>query len=554
VESLTIWIIDQLAAFASQRVLFKRSEFLLGDPLQRALRNPTEVALIAAVDAVLGENASPEARQRTFDIMAVFCTPDLKIGAWGNTLTEALQEIVAQAIGRANAPSIGLSPEDVPTTTLTSLSDELGIRIDGDAFAAVFIDAWLDAFRKASLANEVLHPLADLLAHEQSQAQAERNEAATQAPLLGREQRLNETLMSAVQSAYEQGIREGDATIERRLQWFDIHVVPADKLMYEIHDDYRSAFNSTLDALRSGDDLEDAMRRLKALRERKVAGRRGAVIAARKLLQNRPDAVFGASLDAPLTKYLEAVEGFQRSDAELNTTWFGAYIEKFNRLIEWGEDPHLRSNYPAISGVVDLKGQLAVAIAKVLNTAMPKKWDEYLEAYQDLRHACVAGPPSGPAGAVTTALQWGSITDEGFERLLFDLLRGLTGYDNVQWLMKTNASDHGRDLSLDRTWRDASGHVRRERIVVQAKHWRRKSVDPASIMNVIARLPSWEPPHIHGLIVATSGSFTTDAVRYVESHNEKGADPRIEMWPGVHLEALLAERPELTATYGLHLA
>jgi hypothetical protein len=554
VESLTIWIIDQLAEFASQRVFFKKSDFILDDALQSALRNPTEVALSAAVDAVLGENASPEARQGAFENMAVFWTPDLKIGAGGSTLTEALQEIVAQAIGRANAPSIGRSPEDTPTTTLTSLSDELGIRIDGDAFAAVFIDAWLDAVRKASLANEVLQPLADLLAHEQSQVQAERNHAATQAPLLGREQRLNETLMSAVQSAYEQGVRKGGATIERRLQWFEIHVAPADKLMHEIHDDYRSAFNSALDALRSGDDLEDAMRRLEALRERKVAGRRGAVIAARKLLQNRPDAVFGASLDAPLTKYLEAVQGFQRSDAELDTTWYGAYIEKFNRLITWGEDPHLRSNYPAISAVEDLKGQLAVAIAKVLNTTMPKKWDEYLEAYQDLRHACVAGPPSRPAGAVTTALRWDSITDEGFERLLFNLLRGLTGYENVQWLMKTNAADHGRDLSLERTWRDASGLMRRERVVVQAKHWRRKSVDPASIVNVIARLNNWEPPHIHCLIVATSGSFTADAVQYVERYNEKGADPRIEMWSGVDLEALLAERPELTATSGLRPA
>jgi hypothetical protein len=49
-----------------------------------------------------------------------------------------------------------------------------------------------------------------------------------------------------------------------------------------------------------------------------------------------------------------------------------------------------------------------------------------------------AAAASEPSGGVTAALLWDSITDEGFERLLFDLLRGLEGYDNVDWLMKTN--------------------------------------------------------------------------------------------------------------------
>lgn len=52
----------------------------------------------------------------------------------------------------------------------TSLSDELGIRIDGDTFAAAFIDAWLVAVRNESLTKAVPHSLADLLAQEQNQA------------------------------------------------------------------------------------------------------------------------------------------------------------------------------------------------------------------------------------------------------------------------------------------------------------------------------------------------------------------------------------------------
>jgi hypothetical protein len=46
--------------------------------------------------------------------------------------------------------------------------------------------------------------------------------------------------------------------------------------------------------------------------------------------------------------------------------------------------------------VTDLKGQLANAIDYVLNTAMPKKWAEYFEAYVDLRNACAAGLPLEP--------------------------------------------------------------------------------------------------------------------------------------------------------------
>jgi hypothetical protein len=392
VDPVSVWIIKQLADSASERARLKLSNFIFGDQLQRALRNPTEIALAAAVDAVLGEAASPEARQRAFDIMGMFWTPELKIAGVGNTITGSLQGIVARAIDLANAPVKGLPEEYVTTTTLTSLSDELGIRIDGDEFAAAFVGAWLDAVRDGSLSNEVLHPLADLLAHERTQAQAAHNHAATQAAILGSEERLSETLRAAIQSLYEQALRSGGATMERRLLWFEIHVEPADKLMIEIHDDYRSGFNFTLDALRSAGDLENAMRRLKAVRERKITGRRRVVIIARELLKERPEGVFGASLDAPFVKYLEAVEGFQRSDAGLDETWYRAYIDKFNLLMEWGDNPHLRSNYSEIAEVQDLKGQFAHAIDHVLNTELPKKWDQYEEARVRLRNACLKDP------------------------------------------------------------------------------------------------------------------------------------------------------------------
>lgn len=51
-------------------------------------------------------------------------------------------------------------------------------------------------------------------------------------------------------------------------------------------------------------------------------------------------------------------------------------------------------------------------------------------------------------GSATLSLPWQKPTADGFERLLYDLLRDIPEYENVQWLMHTNAPDRGRDISL----------------------------------------------------------------------------------------------------------
>jgi hypothetical protein len=52
------------------------------------------------------------------------------------------------------------------------------------------------------------------------------------------------------------------------------------------------------------------------------------------------------------------------------------------------------------------------------------------------------------------------------------------------------------------------------------------------------------------VILATSGRFTTDAVTWVESHNERER-LQLDIWPESHLEMLLAERPWLVEKTGL---
>ncbi|MCX5328152.1 restriction endonuclease [Streptomyces sp. NBC_00140] len=165
----------------------------------------------------------------------------------------------------------------------------------------------------------------------------------------------------------------------------------------------------------------------------------------------------------------------------------------------------------------------------------------------DLGHAA-----SGQlTGAATLALPWERLDDDGFERLLYDLLRSIPEHENVQWLMRTRAPDRGRDLSLDRVLRDGTGGVRTERVIVQAKHWLSRSVNAAAVSETTTAGKLWGPPLVRGIVIATSGRFTADAVSWVERHNAEGITPHIDLWPESRLETLLAQKPHIAAAHGL---
>lgn len=154
-------------------------------------------------------------------------------------------------------------------------------------------------------------------------------------------------------------------------------------------------------------------------------------------------------------------------------------------------------------------------------------------------------------GTATIALPWHRLSDDGFERLLYDLLRDFPEHQNVQWLMQTRAPDRGRDLSLDRILQDSTGGVRTERVIVQAKHWLKRSVGASEVADTMALVKLWQPPLVRGLIIATSGRFSADAVAWTEQHNNSGATPFIELWPNSRLETLLAQKSYLSAAHGL---
>lgn len=147
--------------------------------------------------------------------------------------------------------------------------------------------------------------------------------------------------------------------------------------------------------------------------------------------------------------------------------------------------------------------------------------------------------------APTVQISWEAMKDDQFERLVFDLVNTARGYRNAQWLTHTNAPDDGRDLSVERVHEDTLGGTITSRVIVACRHWRSRSTGPSEISMLREQMKLWSPPRVDVLVVATSGRFTTSAIRLVEQQNQSDSALRIEPWANSHLEALLARRGDL---------
>lgn len=160
-------------------------------------------------------------------------------------------------------------------------------------------------------------------------------------------------------------------------------------------------------------------------------------------------------------------------------------------------------------------------------------------------------PVDLPVRRAGLELAWRNIDSDAFERLIFQLVVGTEGYENVEWLMHTNAPDHGRDVSAMRLRRDPlSGHSS-QRVAIQCKHWLTRPVRDTDVNQAIVSISHWQDPPFDVLVIATSGRFTSDAVAWIERHNSRGGRPSIEVWNDARLEFLLNERSHLIRTYEL---
>jgi hypothetical protein len=156
---------------------------------------------------------------------------------------------------------------------------------------------------------------------------------------------------------------------------------------------------------------------------------------------------------------------------------------------------------------------------------------------------------SGLAAAPT--LTWDRLSSQDFERLLYDIVAEADDYANAQLLMHTNAPDRGRDISAEQVAYNSLCGIRHRRTIFQAKHWQSRSVSLADLRHLLDQTELWEPPVVHDLVIATTGRFVTDAVDWVQRHNQAGKRPEIHLWSESHLETLLDWMPHLVAKYSL---
>jgi restriction endonuclease len=153
---------------------------------------------------------------------------------------------------------------------------------------------------------------------------------------------------------------------------------------------------------------------------------------------------------------------------------------------------------------------------------------------------------------VRARLQWDRLDADGFERLLVRFLEESGAYTNVTRLMNVNAADAGRDIEAYQRVGDGLVSERLERVIVQAKHWPKRGIGSSAIADLVhAKLPFWEGEPVRVLIVATTGSFTQDAVRWVDNHNRAAKRPDIVLWSSNELDNLLRRWPALIDELGL---
>lgn len=152
---------------------------------------------------------------------------------------------------------------------------------------------------------------------------------------------------------------------------------------------------------------------------------------------------------------------------------------------------------------------------------------------------------------ITNKLNWAALSPDDFERLIFNLITNAKDYENATWVTQTNAPDRGRDIAADQIFSDSLCGVKRRRVLIQCKHWIKKSISPVDFVTLREQIKAWQPPRIDLLIIASSGRFTADAVAAIERHNVSDSSLEVAMWPESHLEKILATKPMLVTQFGL---
>lgn len=264
---------------------------------------------------------------------------------------------------------------------------------------------------------------------------------------------------------------------------------------------------------------------------------------------------------------LKTIEHIDRILRDVSTseglgTWNGAprwdelrdVVSELERLVG--------TNVPRLARWSDLRRHLRFAEANDLHDIVVMDWpsvraEVQTSLYSDNEPIPVAVDDLGalvrahPTGPVRAKVDWSRLSASDFEGLLFELLRHTPGYENVNWLMRTNAADRGRDIEAYRVLKDPLTGVERHRAIIQCKHWPNRSVGGSDLIHCLETVTLWEPPLIDLVVIATTGRFSQDAVALAEKRNHERSRPAVILWPDSHLETLLADRPAIATHFGL---
>jgi hypothetical protein len=287
-----------------------------------------------------------------------------------------------------------------------------------------------------------------------------------------------------------------------------------------------------------GNEMEEPARELVEYRYRLNRARRRFIREAILEIAERVNATIDSDRDEGTEWRNRLLSSLRQMDVLMGSA--------FDRPHEWGAllDQLEQTDY---GDGVDLYARMWTTIRERLISGLYDDVEPLPIPIEDL--GTISRNPA--LGNVATQLNWGSLDESGFERLLFALISSSDSYENVAWLTRTNASDRGRDLSADRVSRDQLSGVTHSRVIVQCKNWLDRSVALPDVSVLKDQMELWQSPRVDVLIIATTGRFTTDAIDFIEKHNNSDRAMKIEMWPESHLERLLAQRPGLVVEFRL---
>jgi hypothetical protein len=147
-----------------------------------------------------------------------------------------------------------------------------------------------------------------------------------------------------------------------------------------------------------------------------------------------------------------------------------------------------------------------------------------------------------PPATVLSKLK--KLSPTAFEHLVYDLML-LVGLRNATW--RTPGADGGRDIEGDHLFVDLSDTLSLERWYIECKRYAH-TLDWPTVYNKLAYAANHDADC---LLLITTASLSPKCSDEVARHNSTMRRPRIRVWPGHVLEALVVRHPVLTLKYSL---